>query len=43
VPAANIEAAVVDRLRGIFQQPQIIVGTWRTSVIWNAAILAQRC
>jgi site-specific DNA recombinase len=30
VPAADIEAAVIDQLRGIFRQPEIIVGTWRT-------------
>jgi site-specific DNA recombinase len=29
VPAAEIEAAVIDQLRGVFQQPEIIVGTWR--------------
>jgi hypothetical protein len=29
VPAAEIEGAVIDQLRGIFRQPEIIVGTWR--------------
>jgi hypothetical protein len=29
VPAAEIEAAVIDQLRGIFRQPETIVGTWR--------------
>ena len=29
VPAAEIEAAVVDQLRGTSRQPEIIVGTWR--------------
>jgi hypothetical protein len=28
VPAAEIEAAVIGQLRGIFRQPEIIVGTW---------------
>ena len=28
VPAAEIEAAVIDQLRGILRQPEIIVGTW---------------
>lgn len=28
VPAAEIEAAVVDQLRGMFRAPKIIVGTW---------------
>ena len=29
VPAAEIEAAVIDQLRGVFRQPEIVVGTWR--------------
>jgi hypothetical protein len=28
VSAAAIEAAVVDQLRALLQQPEIIVGTW---------------
>ena len=31
VPAAEIDAAVIDQLRGIFRQPEIIVGTWRAA------------
>ena len=31
VPAAEIEAAVLDQLRGIFRQPEIIIGTWRAA------------
>jgi site-specific DNA recombinase len=31
VPAADIEAAVIDQLRGIFRQPEIIVGSWRAA------------
>jgi hypothetical protein len=31
VPAAEIESAVTDELRGIFRQPEIIVGTWRAA------------
>jgi site-specific DNA recombinase len=31
VPAGEIEAAVADRLRGIFRQPEVIVGTWRAA------------
>jgi hypothetical protein len=31
VPAAEIEAAVVDQLRGVFRQPEIVVGTWRAA------------
>ena len=29
VPAGQIEAAVVDQLRAVFRQPEIVVGTWR--------------
>ena len=28
VPAGEIEATDIDQLRGIFRQPEIIVGTW---------------
>ena len=31
VPAAEIEGAVIDQLRGVFRQPEIIVGTWRAA------------
>jgi hypothetical protein len=31
VPAAEIEAAVIDQLRGVFRQPEIAVGTWRAA------------
>jgi site-specific DNA recombinase len=31
VPAAEIEAPVIDQLRGIFRQPEIVVGTWRAA------------
>jgi hypothetical protein len=31
LPAAEIESAVIDQLRGIFRQPEIIVGTWRAA------------
>jgi site-specific DNA recombinase len=31
VPAAEIEAAVIDRLRGIVRQSEIVVGTWRAA------------
>ena len=31
VPAAEIEAAVVEQLRGVFRQPEIVVGTWRAA------------
>ena len=31
VPAAEIETAVIDQLRGVFRQPAIIVATWRAA------------
>jgi site-specific DNA recombinase len=31
VPAAEIEAAVIDQLRGVFRQPEIVVGRWRAA------------
>jgi DNA invertase Pin-like site-specific DNA recombinase len=31
VPAAEIEAAVIDQLRGVFRQPEIVVGAWRAA------------
>ena len=31
VPAAEIEAMVVDQLRGLLRSPEVIVGTWRSA------------
>ena len=31
IPAAEIESAVVHRLRGLLRAPEIIVGTWRAA------------
>jgi DNA invertase Pin-like site-specific DNA recombinase len=31
VPAAELESAVVDQLRGLLRTPEIIVGTWRAA------------
>jgi hypothetical protein len=31
VPAGEIEAAVIEQLRVVFRQPEIIVGTWRAA------------
>jgi site-specific DNA recombinase len=31
VPAAEIETLVIDQLRGVFRQPEIIVGAWRAA------------
>ena len=31
LPAAEIEAAVVDQVRGLLRAPEIVVGTWRAS------------
>jgi DNA invertase Pin-like site-specific DNA recombinase len=31
LPAAEIEAAVIDQVRALLQQPEIVVGTWRAA------------
>jgi hypothetical protein len=31
VPAADIEAAVIDQLRAVFRQPEIVAGTWKAA------------
>ncbi|MGE3512820.1 MAG: recombinase family protein, partial [Vicinamibacterales bacterium] len=31
VPAGDIEAAVVDQLRGLLRAPEVIIGTWRSA------------
>ena len=31
VPAGEIEAAVIDQLRAVFRQPEIVVGTWKAA------------
>jgi len=31
VPAGEIEAAVIDQLRGLLRAPEVIVGTWRSA------------
>lgn len=32
VPAAEIEGAVVNQLRAVFRQPEIIIGAWKEAV-----------
>ncbi len=31
VPAGKIEAAVIDQLRVVFRQPEIVAGTWKAA------------
>jgi DNA invertase Pin-like site-specific DNA recombinase len=31
VPAGEIEAAVIDQMRAVFRQPEIVVGTWKAA------------
>jgi site-specific DNA recombinase len=31
VPAGEIEGAVIDQLRAVFRQPEVVVGTWRAA------------
>jgi DNA invertase Pin-like site-specific DNA recombinase len=38
VPAGEIEAAVIDQLRAVFRQPEIIIGTWKAAKPHDADI-----
>jgi hypothetical protein len=31
VPAGEIEGAVIDQLRAVFRQPEIVAGTWKAA------------
>jgi hypothetical protein len=31
VPAGEIEATVIDQLRAVFRQPEIVAGTWKAA------------
>jgi site-specific DNA recombinase len=31
VPAGEIEAAVIDQIRAVFRQPEIVAGTWKAA------------
>jgi DNA invertase Pin-like site-specific DNA recombinase len=38
VPAGEIEAAVIDRLRAVFRQPEIIADTWKAARVQDGEI-----
>jgi hypothetical protein len=38
VPAGEIEATVIDQLRAVFRQPEIVAGTWKTARAQDAGI-----
>lgn len=38
VPAGEIEAAVIDQLRAVFRQPEIVAGTWKAAHTMDADI-----
>ncbi len=38
VPAGEIEAAVIDQLRAVFRQPEIVAGTWKAAKAKNGGI-----
>ncbi|RYD46207.1 MAG: recombinase family protein, partial [Verrucomicrobiaceae bacterium] len=40
VPAGEIEAVVIDQLRAVFRQPEIVAGTWKASRINDSEISA---
>ena len=38
VPAGEIKAAVIDQLRAVFRQPEIIAGTWKAARVQDGKI-----
>ncbi len=38
IPAAVIETTVIDQLRAMFRQPEIIVGTWKVAKVSDSGI-----
>ncbi|RNI19118.1 recombinase family protein [Paracoccus pantotrophus] len=38
VPAGEVEAAVIDQLRAVFRQPEIVAGTWKAARAQNGDI-----
>ena len=38
VPAGEIEAAVIDQIRAVFRQPEIVAGTWKSARAKDGAI-----
>lgn len=38
VPAGEIEAAVINQLRAVFRQPEIVVGTWKAARVQDGDI-----
>jgi hypothetical protein len=38
VPAGEIEAAVIDQLRAVFRQPEIVAGTWKAARVHETDI-----
>ena len=38
VPAGEIETAVIDQLRAVFRQPEIVVGTWKVARVQDGDI-----
>ncbi len=38
VPAGEIEAAVIDQLRAVFRQPEIVAGTWKSARLRDGEI-----
>jgi site-specific DNA recombinase len=38
VPAGEIETAVIDQLRAVFRQPEIVAGTWKAALAHDSTI-----
>ena len=39
VPAGEIETAVIDQLRAVFRQPEIVAGTWKAARSHDSEII----
>jgi hypothetical protein len=38
VPAGEIESAVIDQLRAVFRQPEIVAGTWKAARVQDGDV-----
>ena len=38
IPAGEIEAAVIDQLRAVFRQPEIVAGTWKAARVQDGNV-----
>lgn len=38
VPAGDLESALIDQLRAVFRQPEIVAGTWKAARVHGTSI-----